>query len=229
MRTATSTRLRFTSLLVLALVGTWLGHGVEYGLVAGWHGVALGFWGPLHSYMLPAALLLAAATFVLALRVAAFAGAAQRRADRLLRSLRRGVPYELPSGPRAAQRIDPRPFVLVIGVAATQILLYLVQENVEATLAGAQAPGLGAIAGAHWTAALVQLAFAAWLTLGWLVCHRILRRRDQTVARLESVIRAIARRRQRPEVRVPASAVVLASPWFSAPSAARAPPGLSAA
>lgn len=222
-----STRLRFTSLVVLAMAGTWLGHGVEYGLVAGWHGVALGLWGPLHSYMLPAALLLSAAAFALAVRVVAAAHAARQRADRLWRVLRRGVGYE-PEPPMAQKGSEPHPFVLVVAVAIAQVVLYLLQENVEATLQGAPAPGLGAVTGVHWTAPIVQLVFAAWLTLGWLVCHRLLRRRERAVETLAAVLLAIARHRGRPENRPLPRTAALPSPWVAAPRAARAPPAPAA-
>ena len=228
MRTALPTRLRFTSLVVLALVGTWLGHGVEYGLIAGWHGVALGLWGPLHSYMLPTALLLSAASFVLAVRAAAAADAARQRADRLWRLLRRGLRHQ-PEPLTAPAGREPHPFVLGAAVAVAQIGLYVLQENVEAALQGSTAPGLGAVSGAHWSAPLVQVAFAAWLTLGWLACHRLLRRREQVVAELAAVLRAIARRRSRPGSRPRPAAARLASPCAARPRAARAPPALAAA
>lgn len=228
MRTTLSTRLRFTSLVVLALIGTWLGHGVEYGLVAGWHGVALGLWGPLHSYMLPAALVLSAATFAFAVHVAAVAHAARQRADRLWRLLRRGVRHEPQPRPTAA-RSEPHPLILVVTLAVAQVGLYVLQENAEAALQGAPAPGFGAITGVHWTAPIVQLAFAAWLTLGWLVCDRLLHRREHDVERLETVLLAIARRRGRPENRPLPAPAALSSPWTAAPRAARAPPALAAA
>lgn len=228
MRPTLPTRLRFTSLVVLALIGTWLGHGVEYGLVAGWHGVALGLWGPLHSYMLPAALLLSSAAFALAVRAAAMARAARQRTDRLWRLLRRGVRHE-PQPRPAPTGSEPHPVVLAVAVAVAQVGLYVLQENAEAALQGAPAPGFGAITGAHWTAPVVQLAFAAWLTLGWLVCHRRLRRREHEVECLETVLRAIARRRDRPENRPLPAPAALPSPRATAPRASRAPPALAAA
>lgn len=229
MRTGVSARLRVTSLVVLALAGTWLGHGVEYGLVAGWRGVALGLWGPLHSYMLPVALLLSAAAFALALRISALAQAARQRSDQLWRRLRRGVRGNERTRNPAVIASDPRPFVLAFALAASQICLYLIQENVEAALAGAPAPGFGAVAGAHWTAALVQVAFAFWLSLGWLLCHRALQRREREVSRLEALIHAISRRRRRPDVRPIPPAAAPASPWSSLPRVGRAPPLASAA
>jgi hypothetical protein len=224
MRIGVSARLRLASLVLLALIGTWLGHAVEYGLVAGWRGVALGMWGPAHSYMLPAALLLVVGAFVLAARLAAASTAAGRRAELLWRHLRRGVRGSTLTDVTPAHRAEPRPFVLAIGLAAAQIGLYLIQENVEAAVAAAPAPGVGAIAGAHWTAPLVQLAFAVWLSLGWLVCHRALRRRQREVGRLEAVIRAMSRRRRTPDVRPLPQPVATAAPWSSLPRASRAPP-----
>jgi hypothetical protein len=223
-----STRLRFTSLVVLALLGTWLGHGVEYGLVAGLHGVVLGLTGPLHSYMLPAALFLSLGTFALALRVAAVARATRQRADRLWRLLRRGVRHE-PAQIAPTVGCEPHPFGLVAVLALAQTALYLAQENVEAAVQGAPAPGLGAVTGAHWTAPIVQLAFATWLALGWLVCTRILRRRHRAIARLEAVLHALARRRRLGTTGRVAVGFTLPRSWSSAPHAARAPPEFAVA
>lgn len=222
MRIGVSARLRLSSLVLLALIGTWLGHAVEYGLVAGWHGVALGLSGPVHSYMLPAGLLLVLATYIAGSRLAAVARAARLRAERLWRQLRRGVRITPAVALRA--NAEPHPFGLLFGIAAAQIGLYLLQENAEAVMAGTPAPGLGAITGAHWTASLVQLAFAAWLTLGWLLLTRRLRTPAEAAARIEAVLRAINRRRGHAELHPSAHPAAAAPSWEAAPRAARAPP-----
>jgi hypothetical protein len=191
-----SLRLRVTSLVVLALAGTWLGHGVEYGLVAGWRGIALGLWGPLHSYMLPAAVLLVLAAFVAALRLAAVARAARCRARLLWQHLKRGVRCGAAVAPRPEAPAEPHPLVLSLALGLAQTGLYLIQENVEAVVAGAPPPGLDAVGGAHWAAPLVQVAVAGWLTLGWLAVVRGVRRRTDAVQRVEEVLRAVCRRRR---------------------------------
>lgn len=195
MRHRVSLRLRVASLILLALTGTWLGHGVEYGLVAGWRGVGQGLWGPLHSYMLPAAALLTLAAFCLALRLAALARAARAQAALLWRRLKKGVRGGC-SLPEPGARAEPRPIPLFLAIAAAQVGLYLLQENLEAAIAGAPAPGLGAIGGVHWAAPLVQVAVAAWLTLGWLLVFRAVCRRTRAVEKIEAVFRAITRRRR---------------------------------
>lgn len=208
-----SARLPLTSLVLVALIGTWLGHAIEYGVVAGWRGVELGLWGPLHSYMGPAALLLLVAAFALSLRVAALAAAAQRRAEVLWRQLRHGMRDDVtPSSATASLPwTESHGIALFLIIAGAQVVLYLVQENVEAALAGAPAPGVGAITGAHWTAPLVQVAVASCLTLGWLVASRLLRRRLEAGDRIEALFSVIARGRRRlPTRRMP--------PMITAPS-----------
>lgn len=226
MRTALARRLRFTSLALLALIGTWLGHGFEYGLIAGWRGVALGLWGPVHSYMLPAACLLLLGSFLLSLHILAVAEATQRRAAELWRGLRRGIRRAPDTHVSTAA---PRPLALFSGMAAGQLALYLIQENVEASVAGATVPGLGAVTGAHWSAPLVQVALAAWLTLGWLVCHRLLRRGERALLRLEAALHVMLRRRRNRTLLTLPTGPAAPTPWSPPSSGARAPPALSTA
>lgn len=197
MRANLSARLRFTSLVLVAVIGTWLGHAIEYGVLAGWRGVELGLWGPIHSYMAPAALILVVAAFALSLRLVALTRVAQRRAERLWHQLRRGI-RDGGTHSTAARPpwTDSHVVALFLIVAAAQVALYLVQENVETALAGMPAPGIAAITGAHWTAPLVQLAVASCLTLGWLLADRLLRRRLEAGDRIEALFRVIARRRR---------------------------------
>ena len=229
MPNAMTVRLRFASLVLLALAGTLLGHAIEYGLVSGWRGVALGLAGPLHSYMIPAAAILVVASFVLALRITALVRAARSQYAALWRRLHSGV---RPSDAREAERasaarhgFDPHPLGLALTIATAQVVLYLIQENAEAAIAGAPAPGLAALTGTHWAAALVQFAVATWLTIGWLLLRRVVRRRTAPLATLAAAIRAIlsARRTREATFLEPGAAVIS---FRRSPRAARAPPRL---
>lgn len=225
MPNAMTVRLRFASLVLLALVGTLLGHAIEYGLVAGWRGVALGLAGPVHSYMIPAAAILLVASFVLALRVMALLRTVRRQYAALWRRLRGGVHSADAPAPRLG--FDPHPFGLALTISTAQVVLYLIQENAEAAIAGAQAPGLGALTGTHWAAPLVQFAVASWLTIGWLLLCRALRRRTAPLSRLAAAIKAILRTRRtnEPTILVPGAPAIRSRP---SPRAARAPPRLIA-
>ncbi|HEX6539007.1 MAG TPA: hypothetical protein VF155_07495 [Candidatus Dormibacteraeota bacterium] len=222
-------RLRFASLVLLALIGTLFGHAVEYGIAAGWRGVEMGLWGPAHSYMVPAAAILVAVSFLLALRIASAARLARRRADRLWLELRGGVRDGAPAEVRRRIAAEPHPLGLFIGVGLAQVTLYLLQENIEAVVSGLPAPGFGAISGAHLTAPLVQLTFAAWLTLAWVTVSRLLRRRVAALDRIESVFRAIRRRRRLVLETPPIEQAAPASCWSPGVCGARAPPSVIAA
>lgn len=224
-----ATRLRVASLVLIALIGTWLGHAAEYGMAAGWRGVELGLWGQAHAYMVPAAAVLVGASFVLALRLAAVARRARLRAERLWRELRSGVRDTAPVGGARPASAEPHPLGLFAAVGLAQVGLYLLQENVEALVSGLPAPGFGAMAGAHWTASLVQVTFAAWLTLGWVVACRLLHRRSVAVARIEAIVRAIRRRRRDAPQPDPPEPHAPTSTWRPRARSARAPPGLIAA
>ena len=191
------TRLRPTGFTVLALGGVWLAHSLEYGRVAGVRGLTAGLSGPVHGYMpIAGALLLATAILFGAELVAAWRMARQRAAfvRRQLRLALRGHVVVARPEPRqeSSQRLRAR--TLFLGLAAAQIVLYVLQENLEAGLAGSAAPGIGAILGVHWAAPLIHLAVAALLTSGitcvrWLVGSRDTRRR-----RVEALLRRVADR-----------------------------------
>lgn len=227
MRIALAARLRFSSLAVLVLIGTWLGHAIEYGVVAGWRGFDLGISGPLHSYMLPAAVCLTVASFLVALRLTALARRTRRQCELLRRRLRGAVREHdsLPDRSGAAERaVEAHGLVVLAAVGAAQLCLYLIQENAEAVAAGAPAPGLGAISGVHWAAPLVHLAVASVLTLAWLAGCRLLRGRIAALAAVTAFVAAILRRLGRATAAaVPASAVAVSS-WLPPARAPRAPP-----
>jgi hypothetical protein len=166
-------RLFAPSLVLLALVGTWTGHTLEYARVAGRAGLREELFGSVHLYMLPLGALLAV--------LAAAGGVGWWRAwqtlgrrldaarDALAASLR-GHRVAAPTAtaqPSAAARWG----ALTLLLTGLQLVLYLVQENLEATAAGASAPGLRVYLGVHALAPVVHLAVAAVLAAlmarGW--------------------------------------------------------------
>ena len=189
-------RLRPVGFTALALAGTWLGHALEYGRVAGLRGLAAGLTGPAHGYM-PIA---GAVVLALALLLGADAMAAVRRARRRgalvrhrLRSVLRGraAEFAFDRGP------DSRPLsarALMVGLAAAQLLLYVAQENIEAGLAGSQPPGVGAIAGVHWAAPLIHIVVAALLTIIVSCVGRLVRTQEAASRRAEALIKRIVQR-----------------------------------
>jgi hypothetical protein len=81
-------------------------------------------------------------------------------------------------------------------LAAAQIALYLVQENVEAVARSQAAPGLGAITGIHWAAPFVHLYVSLLLACVVRICQVLFHRREVAVERVEALLRAIVRRRR---------------------------------
>jgi hypothetical protein len=90
-------------------------------------------------------------------------------------------------------------------LAATQVVLYLVQENVESRLAGLRAPGLGAILGAHWAAVPIHLSVAAVLAVAASGLIRYRRRLAKAVAQHERAHAGLWARRVRPAPAVSAA------------------------
>ncbi len=80
-------------------------------------------------------------------------------------------------------------------LAAAQIVLYLVQENIEAVARSQPAPGLGAVTGIHWAAPLVHLYVSLLLACLIRICQVLFHRREVVVERVEALLRAIVRRR----------------------------------
>jgi hypothetical protein len=173
--------------LVVALVGAWLGHNLEYLRVWGadrFAGVALH---SVHLYIRPAGALLVV-TGVVGVQSTARLG---RRLERRLAELCRRVPGQAslagqawpPGSPGAGWSFAFPTLVVVVWVL--QSGLYLVQENAEAVLAHVPAAGVGAVTGVHALAPLVHLA----VTLALVGGVSLLRRR---VTELAAAVRAVA-------------------------------------
>lgn len=187
--------------VVLALVGVWLGHSVEYMRVGGVAGLGDALLHSLHVYMLPVGMLLAllaAAAAVQGVRLWLGLGrqlvGLRLAVARALRGRRDAV--EAPAGDR---RVGPRlgagrPGIRLVAawwlpVTALQIGLYLFQENVEAVVGGAPAPGLGAVTGLHALAPLVHATIALALCAAVALASRLLRGRAALVERAVALLR----------------------------------------
>ena len=197
------------SVALLACVGVWLSHTLEYVRVWGWSGLDQELTGSVHLYMVPVGV-------VLVLLVAA-AGAALAR---LHRHLTRRVEHasgllalvwrgrmeadQRPATPGRGQRPSSVRVIFTLGAAlgALQVGLYLIQENLESAVAGAPTPGLSVITGVHWAAPLIHVGVGFMLATLSAALWSLLRRREAAVERIEravhGVIAALAARRVRP-------------------------------
>jgi hypothetical protein len=202
--------------VLLAFVGLWLGHTAEYARVYGTAGLRPVLAGSVHAYMVPLGLLLL---------VLAAAGGARcwqlwtelgLRLDRargaIAAAWRSHRPNRLPAPARAVPSAPARVAALWLPVAVLQTGLYLIQENVEAVVAGRPAPGFGAVSGAHWAAPLVHAGVALLLAAVIVALLGLVRRRARHVAACEALLRVVLRRLQRP-----VSETIAAAVWIAAP------------
>jgi hypothetical protein len=193
------TRVVAAGSVLLAFIGLWVGHTLEYLRVWGGDGLVSSMTNPVHAYMLPlaGALVVLSALFALRLWCAwqALNTRLEQAAMRLRRVWRGGVE---PVADTARVRPSPGAHLLAIWLplAAAQIVLYVVQENVEAIAGAKPAPGLGVITGIHWAAPLVHLYVALLLACGTRICQILLHRRTIVVERIEALVRAAIRRRR---------------------------------
>jgi len=186
--------------VLLAFVGLWVGHTLEYLRVLGSAGLVNSLVSPVHAYMLPVAGVLVVLSVLFGLRLW---NAWQRLNDRLdsatagLRRIWRGQIDGIATtrGPRSSPAA--RLLAVWVPLAAAQIVLYVLQENVEALARAQPAPGLGAITGIHWAAPIVHLYVSLLLACGVRICQVLLRRREAAVERVEALLRLAARRLRR--------------------------------
>jgi hypothetical protein len=173
--------------VLLAFLGTWLGHTVEYLRVNGPAGLLRVMTGSVHLYMLPLGALLVGLAVVggmVWLRgVMSLADRLEQLQDGLRRGRRIGAVHEHGAATVPGRAARAGSLWVLLGV--TQVALYLVQENVESSLVGVRAPGLGAVLGIHWAAVPIHLSVAAVLAVAasGLVRHR--RRLETAVAQNE--------------------------------------------
>jgi hypothetical protein len=185
--------------VLLALVGLFIGHTLEYLRVWGAAGIVESITNPVHAYMLPVAAALVVLGAVFAFRLARAWQALNDRLDRAAAGVRRiwrGQPDAVPGARAHRSTPGTRLAAIWLPLAAAQIALYLVQENVEALARSQPAPGLGAISGIHWAAPLVHLYVSLLLACVVRICQVLFRRREVAVERVEALLRAIVRRRR---------------------------------
>jgi hypothetical protein len=197
--------------VLLAFIGLWTGHTLEYLRVWGTEGLS----SPLHAYMLPVAGVLAVLSTVFAIRIWRAWQALNHRLDRAvvrLRRIWRGHGAELPVEPVASASQVTRLVAIWLPLAAVQIALYLIQENFEALAQARPAPGLGAITGIHWAAPFVHLYVALLLACGVRICQFFLHRRGAIVERIEALLSVAIRRRRSPTPRPVATALPCLAP-----------------
>ncbi len=194
--------------VLLAFVGLWMGHTLEYLRVLGSAGLVRSLVSPVHAYMLPVAGVLAVLSALFGLRLWRAWQRLNNRLDRAAAGLHRIWRGQTGIAIARAPRSSPgaRLAAIWLPLAAAQIVLYVIQENVEALARAQPAPGLGAITGIHWAAPIVHLYVALLLACGVRICQVLLHRREAAVERVEALLRATARRLRRvaPEVGTPA-------------------------
>jgi hypothetical protein len=175
--------------VVLAFVGTWVGHAVEYLRVGGWVGLLRAMTGSIHLYMLPVGavlLLVALAGGTVWLRsVLLLAGRLQGLRDKLRHGRRPGRVSPGAAVPAPSRAARAGSLWLLLGI--TQVALYLVQENVEFRVAGLRSPGLGAVLGTHWAAVPIHLLIGGILAVSASGLVRYRRRLERAVAQHERV------------------------------------------
>jgi hypothetical protein len=186
--------------VLLALLGLFISHTLEYLRVWGPQGVVDSMTNPVHAYMLPVAGVLVVLSAVFAFRLARAWQALNLRLDRAaagVRRLWRGRPDEFAGSSHPGSTPGTRLAAIWLPLAAAQTALYLVQENIEAVVRSQPAPGIAAVTGIHWAAPLVHLYVSLLLACVVRICQVLLHRRQVVVERVEAFLRAIVRRRLR--------------------------------
>jgi heme exporter protein D len=177
---------------LLPFLGVWLGHTAEYVRVHGAVGMRAELTGSVHGYMLPAGILLSVLAAAAGLRCAQVwweLGLRLRAARDAVARAWRGRTGPVPAPPPLGEGLRFGP--LLLGLALPQLVLYVLQENLEAWRAGVAAPGLGAIAGVHRAAPLVHLAVAACLVAVVLLLQHALLRRGRAVIACRRLARVL--------------------------------------
>ncbi len=201
--------------VLLALIGLFISHTLEYLRVWGPQGVVDSMTNPVHAYMLPVAGVLVVLSAVFAFRLARAWQALNLRLDRAaagVRRLWRGGPGGVAANRQPGSTAGTRLTAIWLPLAAAQIVLYLVQENIEAMARSQPAPGLGAVTGIHWAAPLVHLYVSLLLACLVRICQVLFHRREVVVERVEALLRAIVRRRLRATASVRRPAVATIAP-----------------
>jgi hypothetical protein len=208
-------RLAASASVLLAFIGLWIAHTLEYLRVWGGAGIVGSVTNPVHAYMLPLLGVLAVLGALYGLRLWRAWQALNDRLERAvlgLRSVWRGQDSTASAPPTLPSPVA-RLAAIWLPLASAQLVLYLIQENVEAIARAQPAPGLGAVTGIHWAAPLVHLYVSFLLACGTRICQVLLHRREVVVARVEALLRvAVRHRRSAPSAVVAGAHDPIASP-----------------
>ncbi len=188
--------------VLLAFIGLWIAHTLEYLRVWGAAGLVASVTNPVHVYMLPLLAILGVLSALFAVHLWRAWRALNDRLEHAALGLRRIWRGRAATPPDAVSpRSSPvaRLTAIWLPLTAAQLVLYLLQENVETIARSQPAPGLGAISGIHWAAPLVHVYVALLLACITRICQVLFKRRAAVVARVEALLRlAIRRRRSAP-------------------------------
>lgn len=200
-------RLLGPAAVVAAFVGLWVSHTLVYLTLGGRRGFASALVGSVHLYMLPLGLALAVAAALTGARAwRAWTALGTRMAE-----ARAALALAWRGGARPAARpvawraLAPSPgerpgagtaagaalAAAWLGLTATQVALYLFQENAEAGIAGLRLPLLQPVSGARSVALLVHAAVALGLALGLTWIARRIARREGRLEACERLVRAV--------------------------------------
>lgn len=184
--------------VLLAFIGLWFTHTLEYLRVWGTGGIVDSITNPVHAYMVPLAALLAVLSAMFGLRLWRAWQALNTRLARAALGLRSVWHGRAATTPDASDPASPvaRLTAIWLPLATAQLVLYLIQENIEAVARAQPAPGFGAITGVHWAAPLIHLYVSLLLACGTRICQVLFQRRRTVVARVEALLQVAIRRRR---------------------------------
>ncbi len=202
--------------LLVALVGVWLTHTLEYARVSGAARLSAVVLAPVHAYMLPVGALLTLGAALLGVRCWRAWWALGRRLEQTRTALA-GVWRGRGTGWRPAAPV-PRPsegaqlLALWLPLSLLQAGLYLLQENAEALAAGRPLQGLGAVTGVHAPVLAVHVLVAWALAWSVLLVLRRLGERRGVVAACERLLLALLRHLGRAAAAPHSARATVASP-----------------